>query len=189
MPGSGMESAAFARMSLKRVLSLVPFVGRLVPQQRDSDGPATSMPFMVFFSFNLLKVVCWLMLLVSVVALIVVAWNTSGVTYFGTPDERDAEIQTINSAVDLGVLKDKAAYDVSVGYDTGATATFVCYVALSTCLSMSVGSVSGLLLVRWIKRHLGTVADEDEAAPMRTSLELLKRLKQAESDRQMAEGA
>jgi hypothetical protein len=175
-------------MNVKRLLGLVPFVGRLVPSARDADDPATSTPFMVFFSFNLLKVVCWLMLLVSAIALIVVAIYTPGVSYFGSPDDRDAEIQAINSAVDLGVLKDKAAYDVSIGYDNGATATFVCYVALGTCLFMSVGSISGLLLVRWIKRHLGTIADEDEAAPMRASLDLLKRLRTAESDRQMAEG-
>jgi hypothetical protein len=127
------------------------------------------------------------MLLVSVIALIVIAVYTHDVAYFGSPDDRDAEIQTINSAVDLGVLKDKAAYDVSVGYDTGATATWLCYIAIGTCLFTSVGSVSGLLLVRWIKRHLGTVADEDEA-PMQASLDLLKRLKTAESGRQMFEG-
>ena len=189
MPRNGMESAAFPGMSLNRLLSLVPFVGRLVPQRRDSDDPATSGPFMVFFSFNLLRVVCGLMLLVSVVALIVIALYTPGVAYFGSPDDRDAEIQAINSAVDLGVLKDKAAYDISVAYDNGATATWLCYIALGTCVFMSAGSIAGLLLVRWIKRHLGTVADEDETAPMRASLDLLKRLKTAESGRQMFEGS
>ena len=188
MPRNGMESAAFPGMSLNRLLSLVPFVGRLVPQRRDSDDPATSGPFMVFFSFNLLRVVCGLMLLVSVVALIVIALYTPGVAYFGSPDDRDAEIQAINSAVDLGVLKDKAAYDVSQGYDNGATATWLCYIALFTFLVMIVGSIAGLLLVRWIKRHLGTIQDDDGTAPMRASLDLLKRIKKAESESQMVEG-
>jgi hypothetical protein len=53
---------------------------------------------------------------------------------------------------------------------------------------MIVGSIAGLLLVRWIKRHLGTIQDDDGTAPMRASLDLLKRIKKAESENQMVEG-
>jgi len=176
-------------MSLKRLLNLVPFVGRLVPPGRDSDNQGASGPFMVFLSFNLLRVVCGLMLLFSVATLIVIAVYTPRVAYFGSTDDRDAEIQTINSAVDLGVLKDKAAYDVSVGYDNGATATWLCYITIGTCVFMIAGSIAGLVLVRWIKKHLGTVADEDDAAPMRASLELLNRIKRAELESQRMEGS
>jgi hypothetical protein len=175
-------------MSLNRLLSWVPFARRLLPQGRDPDGQASSGPFMVFFSFNLLTAVWGLMLLVNAVALIVFLLYTSGVAYFGSIDARDAEIQSINSAVDLGVLKDKAAFDVSQGYDNGATATWLCYIAVCTSLFMIVGSIAGLLLVRWIKRHLGTIQDDDGTAPMRASLDLLYRIKKAESESQMVEG-
>lgn len=183
-----MESAAFARMRLLRLLSLVPFARRLVPQRRESDDQASSGPFMVFLSFNLLTAVWWLMLLVSAGALIVFALYTHGVTYFDSTDARDAEIQSINSISDVGVLKDKAAFDVSQGYDNGATATWLCYIALFTFFFMIVGSIAGLLLIRWIKRHLGTVGEADETAPMRASLELLNRLKRLEGESQRAEG-
>ena len=183
-----MESAAFVGMSLNRLLSYVPFVGRLVPQRRGSDDPATSGPFMVFFSFNLLRVVCGLMLLVSVTALIVIAVYTPGVAYFGSPDDRDAEIQTINSATDMGVLQRKAAFDVAQAYDNGATAGWLCDIALFTLSFMIAGSIAGLVLVRWIKKHLGTIGEDDDVAPMRASLDLLKRIKRAESESHMMEG-
>lgn len=187
--GSGMKSAASVSMSVNRLLSLLPFVRRLVPHGRDPDSQGTSGPFMVIFSFNLLTAVWGLMLLVSATALVVIALYTPGVAYFGSSDARDAEIQSINSVTDIGVLQRKAAFDVSQGYDNGATATWICYIALLTLLFLVVGSIAGLLLVRWIKRHLGTVADDDGTAPMRASLDLLHRLKRAEVESQTLEGS
>ncbi|MGA9776912.1 MAG: hypothetical protein WBS33_01440 [Verrucomicrobiia bacterium] len=115
---------------------------------------------MVFFSFNLLAAVWGLMLLVSLAAFIAFAWFTPGVAFFGSTSARDAEIASINSVTDVGVLQHKAAFDVSEGYANGATATFLCHIALVTLLFMIIGSTAGLLLVRWIKRHLGTVQDD-----------------------------
>lgn len=175
-------------MSLKRLLSLVPFVGRLAPPERDPDNQAASNAFMVFFSFNLLTAVWGLMLLVSVIALILIALYIPGVAYFDSTDARDAEIQSINSATDLGVLQRKAAFDVAQGYDNGATATWLSYIAVGTLGCMTVGSIAGLVLVRWIKKHLGTIGEDDETAPMRASLDLLNRLKRAELENQRAEG-
>ena len=97
-----------------------------------------------------------MMLLVSAAALIVFALLTPGVAFFSSTDARDAEIQSINSVNDVGVLQHKAAFDVSHGYENGATATFLCHIALGTLLFMMIGSIAGLLLIRWIKRHLRT---------------------------------
>ena len=143
---------------------------------------------MVFFSFNLLTAVWGLMLFVSIIALIVFALYTSGVAYFDSTDSRDIEIQTINSATDMGVLQRKAAFDVAQAYDNGATAGWLCDIALFTLSFMIVGSIAGLVLVRWIKKHLGTIGEDDDVAPMRASLELLKRIKRAESESHMMEG-
>jgi len=143
-------------MSLNRLPSFVPFADPPDPQSQDSDRPASSGTFMISFSFNLLAVVWGLMLLVSAAALIVFAWFTSGVAYFGSPDARDAEIKAINSINDIGVLQHKAAFDVSHGYENGATATFLCHIALGTLLVLVIGSIASLLLIRWIKRHLRT---------------------------------
>jgi hypothetical protein len=109
---------------------------------------------------------------------------TPRVAFFGSTSARDAEIASIKSVRDVGVLQDKAAFDVSQGYANGATATFLCYVALGTLLFLILGSTAGLLLVRWIKRHLGTAKDDVDIAPSpsRTTLDLLNRLKRAESE-------
>jgi len=115
---------------------------------------------MIFFSLNLLAAVWGLMWLVSAAALIVFALLTPGVAFFGSTGARDAEIQSINSINDIGVLQHKAAFDVSQGYANGATATLLCHIALGTLLFMIIGSTAGLLLVRWIKRHLSTVRDD-----------------------------
>jgi len=147
-------------MSLNRLLSFVPLVRRLVQQSRDSDRPATSGGFMIFLSLHLLAAVWWLMLLVSAAVLIVFAWHTPGVAFFGSPGARDAEIQSIKSVTDIGLLQSKAVLDVSEGSASSATATFLCHVALGTFLLMILGSIAGLLLVRWMKRHLRTVKDE-----------------------------
>ncbi len=111
---------------------------------------------MISFSFNLLAAVWGLMLLVSAAALIVFALFTSGVAYFGSTDARDAEIKAINSINDIGVLQHKAVFDVSHGYENGATATFLCHIALDTLLVIMIGSIASLLLIRWVKRHLRT---------------------------------
>lgn len=147
-------------MSLNRLLSFVPFARRLAPQERDSDRPATSGTSMIFLSFNLLTAVWGLMLLVSTVVLFVFALSTPGVAFFGSASARDAEIDSINSVTDIGLLQHKAALDVSEGYASSATATYLCHLALGTLLFIIVGSVAGLLLVRWIKRHVRTVDDE-----------------------------
>ena len=153
-------------MSLNRLPSFVPFASlfrrshaetdRPDPRSQDSDRPASSGAFMIFFSLNLLAAVWGLMLLVSAAALIVFALLTSGVAYFGSPDARDAEIKAINSINDIGVLQHKAAFDVAHGYENGATATFLCHIALGTLLVLVIGSIASLLLIRWIKRHLRT---------------------------------
>ena len=101
------------------------------------------------------------MLLVSLVAFFAFVWLAPGVSYFGSTGARDAEIQSINSMTGVDVLQRKAVFDVAKGYDNGATATFLCHVALGTLLFMILGSIAGLLLVRWIKRHLGTVEAVD----------------------------
>ncbi|HUA38371.1 MAG TPA: hypothetical protein VMA35_08215 [Candidatus Sulfopaludibacter sp.] len=151
-------------MSLNRLLSVVPFVGRLVPR-RDSDRPATASAFMIFFSLNLLAAVWGLMLLVSVAALVVFALFAPGVAFFGSAEARDAEIQSINSLNDVGVLQHKAAFDVSQGYINGANATWLCHVAVDTLLFLMIGSIAGLLLVRWIKKHLTTSEDDNDIVP------------------------
>lgn len=143
-------------MSLNRLPSFVPFDGPPDPQSQDSDRPASSGTFMISFSFNLLAAVWGVMLLVSAAALIVFALFTSGVAYFGTTDARDAEIQAINSINDIGVLQHKAAFDVSQGYENSATATSLCHIAIDTLLFIMIGSIAGLLLIRWMKRHLRT---------------------------------
>lgn len=147
-------------MSLSRLLSFVPFARRLVPQEQDADREAALGAFMISLSFHLLAAVWGLMLLVSAVALVYIGWLSPGVAFFGSTDARDAEIQSINSITDIGVLQQKAAFDVSKGYDNGATATYICLIALGALLFMMLGSIAGLLLVRWIKRHLKTAQEE-----------------------------
>ncbi len=150
-------------MSLNRLLSFVP-LARLSRRSQaetdqpgsDADRPASSGAFMISLSLNLLAAVWGLMLLVSAAALIVFALLTPGVAFFSSTDARVAEIQSINSVNDVGVLQHKAAFDVSHGYENGATATFLCHIALGTLLFMMIGSIAGLLLIRWIKRHLRT---------------------------------
>ncbi len=100
------------------------------------------------------------MLLASLAAFVVFAWFTPEVAFFGSTDARDAEIAAINSATDVGLLQNKAVFDVTEGYANGATATFLCHIALGTLLFMMIGSIAGLLLVRWIKKHLGTIGDD-----------------------------
>jgi hypothetical protein len=169
-------------MSLNRLLSFVPFARRLAPQSRDSKGQGTSGAFMVFFSFNLLTAVWGLMLLVSAAALIVFAVLTPGVSFFSSPGARDAEIQSIKSVNDVGLLQQKAVFDISQGSARSATATHLCHIALWALLFMMIGSIAGLLLVRWMKRHLGTVEDETGPGPARATIELLNKLKSAEGE-------
>ena len=169
-------------MSLNRLLSFVPFARRLAPQSRDSEGQGTSGAFMVFFSFNLLTAVWGLMLLVSAAALIVFAVLTPGVSFFSSPGARDAEIQSIKSVNDVGLLQQKAVFDISQGSARSATATHLCHIALWALLFMMIGSIAGLLLVRWMKRHLGTVEDETGPGPARATIELLNKLKSTEGE-------
>ncbi len=169
-------------MSLNRLLSFVPLARRLVPQRRDSDDQASSDAFMISLSMNLLAAVWGLMLLVSATALIVIACLTPGVAFFSTTDARDAEIQSIKSVNDVGLLQQKAVYDVSQGSASSVTATYLCHIALWALLFMMIGSIAGLLLVRWIKRHLSTVADDTDAGPARATIELLNRLKRTEGE-------
>jgi hypothetical protein len=59
-------------------------------------------------------------------------------------------------ATDVGLLQGKAVFDVTQGSASSATATGLCHIALGTLLFMMIGSIAGLLLIRWIKRHLKT---------------------------------
>ncbi|HLX96699.1 MAG TPA: hypothetical protein VKU37_13215 [Verrucomicrobiae bacterium] len=157
-------------MSLNRLLSFVPLarlsrrgqaeMDRLVPQGQDSDRPAFSGAFMIYLSLNLLVALWGLMLLASAAALIVFALLTPGVAFFSSTDARDAEIQSIKSVSDVGLLQQKAVFDISQGSASSATATFLCHIALGTLLFMMIGSIAGLLLIRWIKRHLRTGDEE-----------------------------
>jgi len=147
-------------MSLNRLLSFVPVVRRLVPPARDLDDEATSDVTILFRALNVLAAVWGLMLLVSAAALVVFALLTSGVTFFSSASARDAEIHSIKSVTDVGLLQQKAVLDVSEGYATGATATFLCQIALGTLLFMVIGSIGGLLLIRWMKRHLRPAEDD-----------------------------
>ena len=137
---------------------------------------------MVFFSINLLAVVWGLMLLVSVVALLAFAVLTSDVAFFNSNDARDAEIQSIKSVTDAGLLQQKAIYDVSQGSASSMTATYLCHFAIDTLLLMMIASIVGLLLILWIKRHLGTVGEEADLGPSRQAIDLLNRLKRTESE-------
>jgi len=166
-------------MSLNQLLSFLPFARQ---PGSDADARASSAAFMVFLSMNLLAAVWGFMLLLSVIGLLVFAVLTSEVAFFGTPDARDAEIQSINSINDIGVLQHKAAFDVSQGYENGATATSLCHFALITLFFMMIASIAGLLLVRWIKKHLGTVGDDEVPGPSRAAIDLLNRLKRTESE-------
>jgi hypothetical protein len=144
-------------MSLNRLLSFVPLVRRLGSA---SDRPVTSGAAMIFRALNLLAAVWGLILLVSAAAFVVFAWFTPGVAFFSSANARDAEIQSIKSVTDIGLLQRKAVLDVSEGYATGANATFLCQVALGTLLFVVIGSIGGLLLVRWMKRHLSPAEDD-----------------------------
>ena len=176
-PGTARNPLSLVRMSLNRLLSFVPLARRLVPQRRDSEGQRASGAFMISLSFNLLTAVWGLMMLVSAVALIVIACFTPGVVFFNTTDARDAEIQSIKSVNDVGLLQQKAIFDISEGSTSSATATYVCHVALWALLFMMIGSIAGLLLVGRIKRHLGTIADDSDPGPARATIELLNRLR------------
>jgi len=143
-------------MSLNRLPSFVPFASPPDPQSQDSDRPASSGVFMISFSFNLLAAVWGLMLLVSGAALIVFVLLTSRVAFFSSTDARDAEIQSIKSVNDVGLLQQKAVFDISQGSASSVTATYLCHIALWALLFMMIGSIAGLLLIRWIKRHLRT---------------------------------
>jgi hypothetical protein len=145
-------------MSLNRLLSFVPFARRPDPQSQDSDRPASSGAFMISLSLNLLAAVWGLMLLVSGAALIVFVLLTSRVAFFSSTDARDAEIQSIKSVNDVGLLQQKAVFDISQGSASSVTATYLCHIALWALLFMMIGSIAGLLLIRWIKRHLRTAA-------------------------------
>lgn len=158
-PENGMESAVIGRMSLNRLLSFVPFAHRLGPVL---DRRTSAVEFLVFVSLNLLMAVWGLMILVSVFVLSIFAWHTSGVALFGTPGARDAEIDSINSVTDVGLLQHKAALDVSEAYANGATATYLCHLALGTLLLIILVSIGSLFLLRWVKGQLRTGAEEIE---------------------------
>jgi hypothetical protein len=143
-------------MSLKRLLSFLPFARRL---DSTSDCQSTSGAAMIFFSLNLLAAVWAVMLVVSAAVLLVFALLTPGVAFFGSAGARDAEIHSIKSVTDIGLLQNKAVLDVSEGYASSARATFLCHVALGALLFIIVNSVAGLLLVRWMKRHLSPADD------------------------------
>ncbi|HEV2436689.1 MAG TPA: hypothetical protein VG077_11885 [Verrucomicrobiae bacterium] len=176
----GTESAVRASMSLNQLLSFVPFVRR---PGSDSDRRASSAAFMVFLSLNLLAAVWGLMLLVSAVALLIFAVLTPGVAFFSSPDARDAEIQSIKSVTDAGLLQRKAVYDVAQGSASSVTATYLCHVAVDTLLFMMIGSIAGLVLIRWIKRHLHAGGDDGaDPGPSRAAIELLNRLKRTEGE-------
>lgn len=144
-------------MSLNRLPSFAPLARRLGSA---SDRPATSGASMIFRALNLLAAVWGLMLLASAAALVVFALLTPRVAFYSDASARDAEIQSIKSVTDIGLLQQKAVLDVSEGYATGANATFLCQVALGTLLFMIIGSIGGLLLVRWMKRHLSPTEDD-----------------------------
>ena len=144
-------------MSLNRLLSFVPFAHRLDSVLERYQSPTA---FLVFLSLNLLAAMWGLMILVSVVVLFVFAWHTPGVALFGSPGARDAEIDSINSVTDVGLLQHKAVLDVSEAYSNGATATYLCHLALGTLLFIIIGSIGSLFLVRWIKGQLRT-GEED----------------------------
>lgn len=149
-------------MSLNHFLSFVPFVRRRVSPARGLDDEATSAAAMIFRALNLLSAVWGLLVLVSVAALLVFALLTPKVAFFNSAGARDTEIHSIKSVTDVGLLQRKAVLDVSEGYASGATATFLCHLAIVTLLLIIVGSIGGLLLVRWMKSHLGTAGDSDD---------------------------
>jgi hypothetical protein len=144
-------------MSLSRLLNFVPFARRL---NSTSDDEATYAVTMIFRALNLLAAVWGLMLLVSAVVLFIFALLAPGVAYFSSAGARNAEIHSINSVTDVGLLQRKAVLDVSEGYATGARATFLCHVALGTLLFVMIGSIVGLLLICWVKRHLTPAGDD-----------------------------
>src|SRR5208282_6914232 len=137
-------------MSLNRLLSFVPLArlsrrsraktDRTDPQPEDSDRPASSGAFMISLSLNLLAAVWGLMLLVSGAALIVFVLLTSRVAFFSSTDARDAEIQSIKSVNDVGLLQQKAVFDISQGSASSVTATYLCHIALWALLFMMIGS-------------------------------------------------
>lgn len=166
-------------MSLNQLLSFVPFARR---PGSDPDRRASSAAFMVFFSLNLLAAVWGLMLLVSAVALLIFAVLTPGVSFFNTADARDSEIESIKTVTDAGLLQRKAVYDVAQGSASSATATYLCHVAVDTLLFMMIGSIAGLVLIRWIKKHLHAGSDGADPGPSRAAIELLNRLKRTEGE-------
>lgn len=147
-------------MRLIRLLSFVPFVRRLAPSTRDGDEEETSDVTILFRALNLLAVIWGLMLLVSAIVLVIFALLTPRVAFFSSPAARDAEIHSINSVTDVGLLQHKAVMDVSKGYATGATATFLCRIALGALLFFIIGSIGGLLLIRRLKKRFST--DEED---------------------------
>jgi membrane protein insertase Oxa1/YidC/SpoIIIJ len=112
-------------------------------------------------SLNLLAVVWWIMLPVSMAAFFVFAWYTPQTGFFSSANARDAEIQSIKSVTDVGLLQQKAILYVLAGYATGATKALLCHIALGTLLLIIIGSVVGLVQLRWIRRHLSDSEDAD----------------------------
>lgn len=159
-PAPGPETARntllWDSMSVIRLLSFVPLVRRLAPPERDLDDEETSDVTILFRALNLLTAVWGLMLLVSAAILVVFALLTPRVAFFNSTSARDAEIHSINSVTDIGLLQHKAALDVSEGYTSGATATSLCHLALGTLLFFIIASIVGLLLIRRLKRRFST---------------------------------
>ena len=112
-------------------------------------------------SLNLLALIWWIILLVSAAVFFIFAWSTPQTGFFSSTGARDAEIQSIKSVTDIGLLQQKAMLYVLAGYATGATKTFLCRIALGTSLLIIIGSVAGLAQLRWIKRHLRDSEDAD----------------------------
>ena len=101
------------------------------------------------------------MLLVRMAALFVFAWYTPQTGFFSSASARDAEIQSIQSVADVGLLQQKAILYVSAGYATGVTKTFLCHIALGTFLLIIIGSAVSLVQLRWVRRHLSDSEDAD----------------------------
>ena len=132
-----------------------------VDSNKALDHEATSDAAKIFRALNLLAGVWWLMLLASTAVLVVFAWFTPGVAFFNNPSARDAEIQSIKSVTDVGLLQNKAILDISEGSASSANATFLCQIALGALLFFIIGSIGGLLLIRWMKRHMSPVGGDD----------------------------
>ena len=95
-----------------------------------------------------------MILFVSVAVLFIFALLIPEIAYFSSASARDAEIQSIKSVTDVGLLQQKAVMYVSDDYAAGDTARFLCCIAVVALLLIIIGSVVGLVQFRRIRRHL-----------------------------------